>query len=152
MKHQPSEHGKGDILVVDDTPANLRLLAGMLAKRGYRVRPVPDGSLAVAAALAEPPDLSLLEIRMPGIDGYQVCQTLKSNSETRQIPVIFISALDAIEDKLRAFTVGGVDYVTKPFQVEEVLARVETHLSLRKLETRLRKANKKMARELALAG
>jgi sigma-B regulation protein RsbU (phosphoserine phosphatase) len=124
----------------------------MLAEQGYHVRPVPDGSLALTAVQAEPPDLILLDIRMPGMNGYEVCECLKANAQTRDIPVIFISALDAIQDKVRAFTVGGEDYVTKPFHVEEVMARVGTHLSLRKLQKQLQDANRKMAQELALAG
>lgn len=152
MKNDKPIAQHGDILIIDDTPANLRLLSKMLTKRGYRVRPVPDGALALAAVRAEPPDLILLDIRMPGMDGYEVCQNLQADSSTRDIPIIFISALDATADKVRAFSVGGVDYVTKPFQVEEVLARVETHLNLRRLQNRLRDANRKMARELALAG
>jgi sigma-B regulation protein RsbU (phosphoserine phosphatase) len=143
---------KGDILIVDDTPANLRLLSQMLAEQGYRVRPVPDGSLALAAAQAEPPELILLDIRMPGMDGYQVCERLKADDQTRDVPIIFISALHATEDKVRAFVAGGVDYVTKPFQVGEVLARVETHLALRRLQKQLQDANLRMGRELALAG
>jgi len=143
---------KGNILIVDDTPANLHLLSQMLAEQGYRVRPVPDGSLALAAARAEPPDLILLDIRMPEMNGYEVCEHLKADAQTRDIPIIFISALGETQDKVRAFAVGGVDYVTKPFQVEEVLARVETHLALRKLQKQLQDANKKMSQELALAG
>jgi len=143
---------KGNILIVDDTPANLRLLSQMLAEQGYRVRPVPDGPLALEATRAEPPDLILLDIRMPEMDGYEVCEHLKADAQTRDIPIIFISALGETQDKVRAFTAGGVDYVTKPFQVEEVLARVETHLALRKLQKQLQDANKKMAQELALAG
>jgi serine phosphatase RsbU (regulator of sigma subunit) len=143
---------KGDILIVDDTPDNLRLLSQMLAEAGYHVRPVPDGPLALAAVQAEPPDLILLDIRMPGMNGYEVCQQLKVDPQTSDIPIIFISALDALQDKVTAFTVGCVDYVTKPFQVEEVLARVETHLALRKLQQKLQHANRKMAQELALAG
>jgi sigma-B regulation protein RsbU (phosphoserine phosphatase) len=152
MSHNQADAPKADILIVDDTPANLRLLSQMLAEQGYQVRPVPDGPLALAATRAEPPDLILLDIRMPEMDGYQVCEHLKADAQTRDIPIIFISALDATQDKVRAFTVGGVDYVTKPFQFEEVLARVETHLALRKLQKQLQDANKKMARELALAG
>jgi sigma-B regulation protein RsbU (phosphoserine phosphatase) len=143
---------KGDVLIVDDTPANLRLLSKMLGEHGYHVRPVLDGSLALAAARAEPPDVILLDIRMPGMDGYRVCEQLKADARTRQIPVIFISALGATQDKVRAFAVGGVDYITKPLQVEEVLARVETHLALRRLQKQLQDANRKMERELALAG
>lgn len=142
----------GNILIVDDTPANLRLLSQMLAEQGYRVRPVPDGHLALAAAHAEPPDLILLDIRMPGMDGYQVCEHLKADAQMRDIPIIFVSALDATQDKVRAFHTGGVDYVTKPFQAAEVLARVETHLALRELQKQLLEANERMAQELSLAG
>jgi phosphoserine phosphatase RsbU/P len=147
-----ADAAKGDVMIVDDTPTNLRLLSQMLAEQGYQVRPVPDGKLALTAAQAEPPDLILLDIRMPGMNGYEVCERLKADAQTRDIPIIFISALDAIQDKVRAFTVGGLDYVTKPFQVEEVLARIETHLTLRKLQKQLQDANRKMAHELALAG
>jgi sigma-B regulation protein RsbU (phosphoserine phosphatase) len=143
---------KGDILVVDDTPANLRLLSEMLTGHGFQVRPVPDGALALAAVRAEAPDLILLDIRMPEISGYEVCEQLKADARTADIPIIFISALDAVQDKIKAFGAGGVDYVTKPFRIEEVLARVETHLSLRKLQQRLQDANRRMARELTLAG
>lgn len=152
MSHDQANALKGDVLVVDDTPANLRLLSQMLTEEGYHVRPVPDGSLALAAVRAEPPDLILLDIRMPGMNGYEVCECLKADDETRDIPVIFISALDAIQDKVRAFSVGGEDYVTKPFHVEEVLARVGTHLALRKLQKQLQDANRRMAQELTLAG
>ncbi len=141
----------GDILIVDDTPANLRLLSQMLAEQGFQARPVPDGALALAAVQAETPDLILLDIRMPEMSGYEVCERLKADARTADIPIIFISALDAVEDKVRAFTAGGVDYVTKPFRIEEVLARVQTHLSLRKLQKRLQDANRRMERELALA-
>jgi sigma-B regulation protein RsbU (phosphoserine phosphatase) len=143
---------KGNILIVDDTPANLRLLSKMLAEQGYQVRPVPDGPLALAAARAEPPELILLDIRMPEMNGYEVCEHLKADAQTRDIPIIFISALDETGDKVKAFTVGGVDYVTKPFQFAEVLARVETHLALRRLQKQLQDANEKMEQELALAG
>jgi sigma-B regulation protein RsbU (phosphoserine phosphatase) len=152
MSHHQAGAPKGNILIVDDTPANLRLLSQMLAEQGYHVRPVPDGALALAAAQAESPDLILLDIRMPGMNGYEVCEHLKADAQTHDIPVIFISAVDAIQDKVRAFTVGGADYVTKPFQLEEVLARVETHLALRRLQKQLQDANQKMAQELALAG
>ena len=138
MSHNQTDAPKANVLIVDDTPANLRLLSKMLAEQGYQVRPVPDGSLALAAAQAEPPDLVLLDIRMPEMNGYQVCEHLKADAQTRDIPIIFISALDATQDKVRAFTAGGVDYVTKPFQVEEVFARVETHLALRKLQRQLK--------------
>ncbi len=126
-----------NILIVDDTPANLRLLQGILGDAGYKVRPVPNGDLALKAIQAAPPDLILLDINMPGLSGYDVAEELKRAEETRDIPIIFISALDEIEDKMRAFQAGGVDYVTKPFHFEEVLARVKTHLNLRELQTEL---------------
>ncbi|GAB4581458.1 MAG: hypothetical protein Fur0022_42050 [Anaerolineales bacterium] len=131
----------GNILVVDDTPANLRLLAGMLTEHHYKVRPVPNGVLALGAAQAAPPDLILLDINMPGMNGYEVCKALKSDPKTRDIPVIFISALDEVTDKVKAFEVGGVDYITKPFQFAEVMARIETHLTLRWLRQKLEEAN-----------
>lgn len=141
-----------DILIVDDKPANLRLLSQMLVENGYQVRPAPNGSVALAAARAQPPDLILLDIRMPEMDGYQVCERLKADASTRDIPIIFISALDETRDKVKAFAIGGVDYVTKPLQLQEVLARVETHLALRRLQTELQDANRKMEQELILAG
>lgn len=146
------ESSKGDILIVDDTPANLRLLTRILQENGYHVRPVLEGGLALAAAQAKPPNLVLLDIRMPEMDGFQVCEKLKSDPVTQDVPIIFISALDAVEDKVKAFSIGGVDYITKPFQAEEVIARVENHLNLRRLQAQLENANIKMAQELALAG
>jgi two-component system sensor histidine kinase/response regulator len=125
---------KGNILIVDDTPANLQLLAGLLRERGYKPRPVPSGKLALQAAAAEAPDLVLLDINMPEMDGYAVCEQLKQDERLREIPVIFISALTETLDKLKAFKAGGVDYVTKPFDAEEVGARVQTHLTLRRLQ------------------
>lgn len=129
------------ILVVDDTPANLRLLVDLLKENGYQVRPVPNGNLALAAALARVPDLILLDIMMPEIDGYEVCRRLKAQEKTKDIPVIFISAINEVLDKVKAFGVGGVDYITKPFQVEEVLARVSCHLAIRLLQKSLEVKN-----------
>ncbi|MCP4544060.1 MAG: response regulator [Chloroflexi bacterium] len=139
----------GDILIVDDTPANLRLLSGMLGEQGYKVRLAPNGKLALMNAQAAPPDLILLDIKMPGLSGYEVCEQLKADPRTRNIPVIFISALDQTEDKVKAFTLGGVDYVTKPLQVEEVLARVETHLKLRELQKQLTERVRELEEALA---
>jgi signal transduction histidine kinase len=139
---------KGNILVVDDTPANLRLLANMLTGQGYKVRSVINGPMALTATRAAHPDLILLDINMPGMNGYEVCENLKQNAETREIPIIFISALDEIQDKVKAFTVGGVDYITKPFQFEEVLARVETHLALRDMRRRLQAANVRLEKQV----
>ncbi len=144
ISHNSDATVAGDILIVDDTPANLRLLAGMLGEQGYKVRPAPNGKLALMAARAAPPDLILLDINMPGMNGYEVCAALKDDPLTRDIPVIFISALDQTEDKVKAFTLGGVDYVAKPFQVEEVLARVRTHLALYVLQRQLAAANQEL--------
>lgn len=134
----------GNILVVDDTPANLRLLAGILNGKGYKVRPVPNGELALSAARGMPPDLILLDIMMPEMNGYEVCQKIKADERTRDIPVIFISAINDVLDKVKAFAVGGVDYITKPFQVEEVLVRVETHLAICQLQNKLKQKNQEL--------
>ncbi|MCC3435501.1 MAG: response regulator [Microcoleus sp. PH2017_29_MFU_D_A] len=131
----------GNILVVDDTPANLRLLAGILNGKGYKVRPVPSGELALSAAQGMPPDLILLDIMMPEMNGYEVCEKIKADERTRDIPVIFISAINDVLDKVKAFAVGGVDYITKPFQMEEVLVRVETHLAMCQLQKKLKQKN-----------
>jgi two-component system sensor histidine kinase/response regulator len=128
----------GDILIVDDDPANLFLLSNILTGQGYEVRSVRNGQMALTAARAAPPDLILLDITMPGMSGYQVCEHLKADEGTRDIPVIFISALHDTREKIKAFTVGGVDYITKPLQLQEVLARIETHLALRNLQKSLR--------------
>ncbi len=126
-----------NILIVDDTPANLSLLTSVLKDRGHRVRPVLSGALALKTAQAEAPDLILLDISMPQMDGFEVCRRLKESERLRSVPVIFLSALSDTVDKVKAFSMGGVDYVTKPFQIEELEARVETHLSLRRLQLRL---------------
>ena len=117
---------------MDDTPDNLRLLSGLLGEHGFRVRPVPSGALALQAASSDPPDLILLDINMPEMDGYEVCRRLKEIEGLTDVPVIFLTALTETADKVKAFTVGGVDYITKPFQFEEVMARVNTHLALRR--------------------
>jgi adenylate cyclase len=127
-----------NILVVDDVPANLTLLTGMLKEKGHRVRPVPSGKLALKAIEHEPPDLILLDITMPEMDGFEVCRSLKQDMRFRNIPIIFISALSETLDKVKAFGSGGVDYVTKPFQFEEVEARVETHLKLCRYQAHLK--------------
>jgi signal transduction histidine kinase len=125
---------QGNILVVDDSLETLDLLLKRLFKRGYQVRTAISGERAIESARADPPDLILLDILMPGMDGFEVCKQLKADERTRDVPIIFISALGEKERVLQAFRTGGVDYVTKPFQWEEVLARVETHLTLRKLQ------------------
>lgn len=123
---------RGDILIVDDMAANLKVLSTMLTDNGYNVRPAINGSLALKAASSITPDLILLDIMMPGMDGYEVCQKLKENETTHDIPVIFISALDEVVNKVRGFEMGAVDYITKPFQMAEVVARVNTHLTIYK--------------------
>ncbi len=140
--------GRSDILIVDDALANLRLLSQILTEHGYKVRAVRDGPRALAAAKAAPPDLILLDIMMPEMGGYEVCRRLKADESTRDIPILFISALGEVEDKVKAFAAGGVDYVTKPFQVEEVLARVRTHLALHSLARQLQDANVELSRRL----
>jgi len=137
------------ILIVDDNPANLSILTHMLNERGYLVRPAISGPLALKAVQRNLPDLVLLDILMPGMDGFEVCQHLKANAETQDIPVIFLSALNDVIDKVKAFRVGGIDYITKPFQVEEVLARVENHLALRQMREKLKKKNADLNQEIA---
>ena len=139
---------KGNILAVDDTPANLHLLSEMLSQQGYKVRITPKGKLAIQSILANPPDLILLDIMMPDMNGYEVCQTLKADELTRDIPVIFISALSETFDKVKAFKVGGVDYISKPFHLEEVLARVENQLRLRSQERQLAEQNARLSQEI----
>ncbi|HAJ62999.1 MAG TPA: adenylate/guanylate cyclase with GAF sensor(s), partial [Cyanobacteria bacterium UBA8543] len=134
-----------EILVVDDTPANLRLLVNLLREKNYKVRAVINGNLALQTIRASLPDLILLDILMPELDGYTVCQKLKADPKTREIPVIFLSALSEGLDKAKAFQVGGADYITKPFQVEEVLARVKNQLTVRSLQKQLRQKNQELA-------
>ena len=148
MNSNQADKPKGNILIVDDTPANLRLLSKMLTKNGYEVRSVINGQMALMGAAAAPPDLILLDINMPDMDGYQVCQKLKSDEKTRYIPVIFISALDRVLDKVKAFEVGGVDYIAKPFHYEEVLVRVENQLSIRRLQKQLQQQNQMLQLEI----
>jgi diguanylate cyclase (GGDEF)-like protein len=143
------------ILVVDDNPNNLRVLENMLTGAGFRILPALNGETALRAAQAALPDLVLLDVRMPGMDGYEVCRRLKDVALTRDLPVIFISALQETEDKLQAFRAGGVDYITKPFQSEEVLSRVRTHVELSHSRRQLAQANEHLeevveARTLAL--
>ncbi|NEP50836.1 MAG: hybrid sensor histidine kinase/response regulator, partial [Moorea sp. SIO3C2] len=148
MNNHQAEATQAEIMVVDDTPTNLQLLSSILIEQGYQVRSMIDGLLALESALCDPPDLILLDIIMPKIDGYDVCKQLKSNQKTEGIPVIFISALDETWDKVKAFAVGGADYITKPFQVEEVLARVENQLTVHKLQTQLIEQNQLLQQEI----
>jgi two-component system, sensor histidine kinase and response regulator len=125
------------ILIVDDLPNNLRLLSIMLTQKGYQVRKAINGQMALNTVRSLIPDLILLDINMPDINGYEVCQQIKSDEKTREIPVIFISALDDVLDKVKAFQVGGVDYISKPFQGEEVMARIENQLTISRQKKQL---------------
>ena len=140
--------GKEDILIVDDTPDNLRLLSTVLQSRGYRVRKAINGPLALKGIEIAPPDLILLDVNMPQMNGYEVCEKLKADPQTSEIPVIFLSALDDVSDKVKAFAVGAVDYITKPFQGEEVLARVKNQLTLRVLSKQLSEQNALLQQEI----
>ncbi|MEG4960666.1 MULTISPECIES: response regulator [unclassified Microcoleus] len=148
MTRNQTEENKGNILIVDDTPENLQVLSATLSDRGYKVRGVINGKMAIRAARSGSPDLILLDIKMPEIDGYQVCTQLKADPKTSEIPVIFISALDEVLDKVTAFKVGGVDYITKPFHVAEVLARIENQLTIQRLKKQLLDRNTELQQEI----
>jgi putative two-component system response regulator len=141
---------KADIMVVDDQPANLRLMEDMLKEQGYAVRSFPRGRMALAAAMRQPPDLILLDINMPEMNGLEVCERLKSSAALASIPVIFLSALSETTDKVRAFRSGGFDYLTKPFDLEEAHARIETQLKLRDLQIRVETQNSDLERLVKL--
>jgi len=148
--NEKTNNGRFDrILVVDDTTANLQLLTKLLTEHGYTVYPASDGDLALEFVRSTLPDLILLDIRMPGMDGYEVCRRLKADERTRSIPLIFISILEDEGDKVRGFRAGAVDYITKPFQPEEVLARIKTHLRLRELTEHLEEQVRERTQELA---
>lgn len=132
------------VLVVDDTLANLRLLTEMLSERGYDARPVTNGQEALRVAVHEPPELILLDVNMPGMSGYEVCEQLKNTPELREIPVIFLTALSDTANKLKGFSVGGADYITKPFHVDEVLARVGVHLALHRAKIELQQQYRRL--------
>ena len=136
------------ILIIDDQPNNLRFLSDILLKEGYRVQRSISGELTVNSGFSSPPDLILLDVVMPRMNGYEVCQRLKSNEKTREIPVIFLSILHEIDHKVKAFEVGGVDYITKPFQVAEVLARVKNQLTIQQLSKQLKEQNAQLQREV----
>ena len=139
----------GDILIVDDEIANLKLLKELLSREGFQVRPADRPKLAINSALAQPPTLILLDVRMPEMDGFEVCRRLKQDERTCDIPIIFISALQDVQDKIRGFEAGGVDYITKPIQEEEVLARVQTHMALYNIQQNLEELIAERTAELA---
>ena len=126
-----------DILVVDDNLANLRMLTEILTKAGYKTRPAEEPQFALESALAQPPSLILLDVKMPKMSGFEVCRRLKQEERTREVPVIFVSAMEELQDRMKGFEVGGVDFISKPFQEVEVLARVKTHLQLRNTQLHL---------------
>jgi DNA-binding NtrC family response regulator len=137
-----------DILIVDDEISNLQLLTQLLSDAGYQIRTAKEPKFAIESAMAQPPNLILLDVRMPEMDGFEVCKRLKQDERTRDIPIIFISALQGVQDRVRGFNVGGVDFITKPFQEEEVLARVRTHLELRNMQLHLEELVEKRTTEV----
>ena len=137
-----------DILIVDDEISNLQLLTQLLSDAGYQIRKAKEPKFAIESAMAQPPSLILLDVRMPEMDGFEVCQHLKQHERTRDIPIIFVSALQDAQDKVRGFEAGGVDYITKPFQEPEVLARVRTHLELRSMQLHLEELVEKRTAEV----
>jgi signal transduction histidine kinase len=145
----PATPHKGDILVVDDRPDNLRLLSVMLSEQGYKVRKVIKGEMTFDVAQVNPPDLILLDIFMPVMSGFEVCQQLKADERTSSIPVIFLSASDEPLDKVKAFAVGGQDYITKPFEISEVLARIEHQLRILQLQQQMKDQNQRLRAEIA---
>jgi diguanylate cyclase (GGDEF)-like protein len=148
MNTNPSHPFLGKILVVDDVPDNLRVLSAALTGRGYQVRCVKNGVMALLTAKKEPPHLILLDVKMPEMDGYEVCEQLKADPKTCDIPVIFLSAFDDVLDKVKAFSVGGVDYITKPFQIEEVVVRIDHQLALQSAKAEISQFNTKLEQEV----
>ena len=144
MNRRPELEVPRKILIVDDVPENLQLLSTTLSKQGYEVRRAKNGSMALMGARNNVPDLILLDINMPGLSGYQVCEQLKADSATRSIPIIFLSAQDDLEDKVKAFELGGADFIGKPFQIEEVLARVGNQLALQAAYAEIKTFNEKL--------
>jgi diguanylate cyclase (GGDEF)-like protein len=139
---------RGEILIVDDNPDNVHLLSRILTRRGYTVHTVENSLAVIETAHRIAPELILLDICMPNLNGYEICQNLKADPKTHDIPIIFVSALDETSDKVRAFDVGGVDYITKPFRAAEVQVRVETHLTLRRLQRQLQEQNARLQAEV----
>lgn len=148
MTQIPDRSFKANILMVDDTPCGLCLLHKRLMREGYRIWHAEDGITALRLVQTQPPDLILLDIMMPKMTGFEVCTHLKADPKTRDIPVIFMSALFKEEDKAIAFEVGGVDYITKPLHLQEVLVRVKTHLTLQKQQQQLKEQNTRLQQEV----
>lgn len=148
MDYSIEREKRSQILVVDDLPQNLKLISEILNRSGYQVRPATSGELALRSLAIELPDLILLDINMPDINGYELCRRIKQDERCRRVPIIFISALDDVKDKVRGFELGGVDYITKPFEPAEVLARVASHLSLCRLQQQLEEKNRLLHQEI----
>ena len=144
-----SDLAGSNVLIVDDAPENLHLLAAVLKRAGLVPRPVTSGKLAIEAAVIDPPDLILLDIRMPEMSGLEVCRWLKRDERLKEIPVLFISGLPDSDDKVEAFRCGGVDYIPKPFQDQEVLARIDIHLRLRRLQKEIESHNERLEQQVA---
>ena len=160
MDSPHTKTGMGSILIVDDDRSARQTLSALMEGEGYEVRSAPSGRTALMFAREEPPELILLDVRLPDVDGFEVCRQLKEDAGTRGVPVIFLSALEDAEDRVKGFEAGGTDYITKPFHAEEVLARVRTHVALCRLQTdlerrvaqrteELRDANKSLQLEIA---
>ncbi len=149
MDNTQAKGVKGNLLIVDDDPLLRQAMDAFLTREGYEVRCAPNGQMALTFAGEDPPDLILLDIRLPDMDGFQVCRRLKGDPQTSSIPVIFISGLEEVADKVKGFEAGGVDYITKSFQREELLARVETHLALRRLQKQIEAQNAQLQQEIA---
>ena len=147
-KNRNKSNGFNDILILDDEMPNLKLLSELLGREGYQVRLANDPQMAIDSARAQPPKLILLDVRMPQIDGFEVCERLKQDERMRDIPIIFISALQDVQDRVRGFEVGGVDFISKPFQDSEILARVRTHLELRSMQLHLEELVEKRTAEV----
>ncbi|PKM89228.1 MAG: hypothetical protein CVU87_05800 [Firmicutes bacterium HGW-Firmicutes-12] len=146
MTHRTEK--SAEIMVIDDTFESLQLLVGILRDKGYRLRPANSGKIALASIKVRRPDLILLDVRMPGMDGFEVCQKLKADPNTKKIPVVFVTALDEVKDTIRGFELGGADFITKPFQPEEVIARVNNQLEMLFLRQELEQSNESLNKEI----
>jgi len=149
LEEELSKDDKAQIMIVDDDPLIRELLAEMLRNYGYQVQSASSGQMALSLLADEEPELILLDVKMPEMGGYEVCSCIKSIEKNRMTPIIFISALDYATDKVKGFKAGGVDYITKPFQLAEVLVRIETHISLRRLQKQLEAQNIQLQKEIA---
>ena len=146
--NQLLSNSEKSILIVDDIADNLRILSTLLTEKGYQVRCAKNGSMALITTKKNPPQLILLDIKMPDMDGYEVCQQLKADRLTRDIPVIFLSALDGVLDKVKAFKAGGADYINKPFQAEEVVVRIQHQLALQAVKAEIAELNNQLEQKI----